>query len=80
MRVEWVQEIRNQSVAAGVPFFFKQWGEWVHVDQLSEHEFVRLDAAVNLGSDPREYWRVGKRRAGRLLDGQTWDEMPEVLT
>lgn len=80
MRVEWVQEIRDQCVAAGVPFFFKQWGEWVHVDQIPEMEWVSLDAAVNLASDPREYWRVGKRRAGRLLDGQTWDEMPEVLT
>lgn len=26
MRVEWVRSIRNQCVAAGVPFFFKQWG------------------------------------------------------
>jgi protein gp37 len=25
-RVEWVKEIRNQCIEAGVPFFFKQWG------------------------------------------------------
>ena len=24
--VDWVREIRDQCVAAGVPFFFKQWG------------------------------------------------------
>ena len=24
--------------------------------------------------------RVGKKRAGRLLDGKTWNEMPEMLT
>ena len=23
-------------------------------------------------------FRCGKRRAGRLLDGRTWDEFPEV--
>ncbi|MBA2527493.1 MAG: phage Gp37/Gp68 family protein [Pyrinomonadaceae bacterium] len=26
MRREWVLEIRDQCIAAGVPFFFKQWG------------------------------------------------------
>ena len=26
MDVEWVRDIREQCVAAGVPFFFKQWG------------------------------------------------------
>jgi protein gp37 len=26
MEVGWVREIRDQCVAAGVPFFFKQWG------------------------------------------------------
>jgi protein gp37 len=24
--VEWVRDIRNQCIAANVPFFFKQWG------------------------------------------------------
>lgn len=26
MGVDWVRELRDRSVAAGVPFFFKQWG------------------------------------------------------
>jgi protein gp37 len=26
MQPDWVREIRDQCVAAGVPFFFKQWG------------------------------------------------------
>ena len=43
---EWVIDIRNQCVAAGVPFFFKQWGG------------------------------VRKKKAGRMLEGRTWDEMP----
>jgi protein gp37 len=46
MRIEWVTEIRDQCLAAGVPFFFKQWGG------------------------------VAKKRAGRTLDGRTWEEMP----
>jgi protein gp37 len=46
MEAEWAMEIRERCVAAGVPFFFKQWGGF------------------------------NKKKAGRLLDGRTWDEMP----
>ncbi len=48
MRQEWVIEIRNQCQAAGVPFFFKQWGG------------------------------TNKKKNGRTLEGQTWNQMPSV--
>ena len=53
MDIAWARGVRDQCLAAGVPFFFKQWGEH--------------------GPDGR---REGKKRAGRLLDGRTWDEAP----
>lgn len=53
MHPDWARDIRDQCQAAGVPFFFKQWGAW------------RPDST-----------KTYKRRAGRLLDGRTWDEMP----
>ncbi len=28
LSIQWVREIRDQCAAAGVPFHFKQWGEW----------------------------------------------------
>jgi len=28
MKIEWIDEIYNQSVLYNVPFFFKQWGTW----------------------------------------------------
>lgn len=28
MHPDWARSVRDQCVAAGVPFFFKQWGEW----------------------------------------------------
>jgi protein gp37 len=28
MHPDWARSIRDQCAAAGVPFFFKQWGEW----------------------------------------------------
>ena len=49
MDPRWVTELRDQCVAAGVAFFFKQWGG------------------------------TNKKRAGRTLDGRTWDEMPRSL-
>jgi len=48
MAKEWVVDIREQCLAARVPFFFKQWGG------------------------------VRKNRAGRLLQGRTWDQMPSA--
>ena len=32
MRADWARGLRDQCVAAGVPFFFKQWGEYIHLD------------------------------------------------
>jgi protein gp37 len=46
MQEDWVTSIRDQCLACGVGFFFKQWG----------------------GSN--------KKKAGRLLEGRTWDELP----
>jgi protein gp37 len=44
----WAADIRDQCLAANVPFFFKQWGG------------------------------VQKKKAGRLLEHRTWDQMPQL--
>lgn len=31
---DWVRSVRDQCKEAGVPFFFKQWGEWLPGDQI----------------------------------------------
>ena len=63
MHPDWVRGIRDQCVAAGVPFFFKQWGEWKLSWMAGEYQWMR----------------VCKKAAGRLLDGRTWDELPVVV-
>jgi len=68
---EWVRAVRDQCVAVGVPFFFKQWGEW-HSDALRYRE-----ARVG-GLCPPPDMKIGKKRAGRLLDGREWNEMPRI--
>jgi protein gp37 len=61
MDPSWVTEIRDQCIAAGVSFFFKQWGKIANnPDPL----------------DPTEKRNGGHAKGGRLLEGRLWDEMP----
>lgn len=74
MHLDWARSIRDQCVAAGVPFFFKQWGEYCDTDQMPADTYQRVDAS---GEDPGIV-RVGKKAAGALLDGREWREFPGV--
>jgi len=88
MHPDWARSIRDQCTAAGVQFFFKQWGEWRLRElgdsddqprlRIGEHGKNTQDLA-NCGPDMgNEVWmqRVGTKRAGRLLDGREWNEFP----
>lgn len=68
MHPAWVRSLRDQCVAAGVSFFLKQWGEW------SADALLFTDVEDRC---PPPAMRIGKKAAGRLLDGRTWDQMPE---
>jgi protein gp37 len=57
----------------GPALFFKQWGEWCDTWQLPED--TELDDADD-DYPPGVLVRIGKKAAGRELDGRTWDEMP----
>ena len=72
MHPDWVRSIRDQCQAAGVPFFFKQWGEWIHAHPAELH----LSPAPLVDWEGLKMQRVGKRAAGRLLDGREWSEIP----
>lgn len=90
MHPNWARSLRDQCVAAGVPFFFKQWGEWAPIDQPwkcdEDIKPLRLNERwLNLngghGFHGEEVWRmrgVGSKNAGHLLDGQEWRQFPEV--
>jgi len=70
MHPDWARSLRDQCQAAGVPFMFKQWGEYGPASE----GFARNGDVVH------EYgvWsvRMGKKAAGRMLDGRTWDGVP----
>lgn len=77
---EWARALRNEAVAHGVPFLFKQWGEWVTEDQSPLDIVLPATSWRHLGEDQPSVWKVGKKAAGRELDGRTWDEFPEAVT
>ena len=73
MHPDWACSLRDQCAAAGVPFFFKQWGEWLPFGQ----SLANGDTLVRWGVvDDNPAGRVGKKRAGRMLDGMEWSEFP----
>jgi protein gp37 len=78
MHPDWARGLRDQCVAAYVPFLFKQWGQWVPPSQMSDDTFMRWDAANGTDfCDRDEPVRVSsKAAAGRRLDERTWDEYP----
>jgi protein gp37 len=70
MHVHWAREIRDQCQAAGIPFFFKQWGEWWDAASGGPEEFR------DTKHEDDRFIRRGKKAAGRLLDGELHDGMP----
>ena len=109
---DWARSIRDQCAAAGVPFLFKQWGEWLpgqndphpytegrRVAHHQDGSWGATNTKVNgsnyvawgesgilhrgslIEAPPAlrlQAWaeRVGKKAAGRLLDGRTHDGFP----
>jgi protein gp37 len=75
MHPTWARDLRDQCQEAGVAYFFKQHGEWVEAQPGIIPEANR----AHRWPDGSLMYRVGKKRAGRELDGQTWDEFPEEV-
>lgn len=63
---EWVRSLRDQFQQLQVAFFFKQWGAYTPTEDSSTGTVA--------------FQRTGKKAAGRLLDGRTWDGIPTVST
>lgn len=91
MHPDWARGLRDQCAAAGVAFHFKQWGEWLpcevdrddygrtvcYPDDGSERDMADLKGVRPIQRVAgQDMWRVGKKRAGRLLDGVTHDGFP----
>jgi protein gp37 len=96
MHPDWARSLRDQCKAAGVAYFFKQWGEWLpclgvlqeepyknHYEQASDGKMLmvkgnRPEPARRVLDEKVVAFRVGKARAGHLLDGVEHHEFPCV--
>ena len=86
MHPDWARQPRDQCADAGVPFFFKQWGEWEPRETWEPG--ARPQRAILHDGSPvpddvapqdvggQRFVRTGKKAAGRLLDGVQHDGMP----
>jgi protein gp37 len=66
---DWVRSVRDQCEAAGVPFFFKQWGAF-GINYLMDDDMRMIPGS--------EWMDKGVKPSGRLLDGRTHDDLPWV--
>ncbi len=73
MHPDWVRSVRDQCQAAGVPFFFKQWGEFGYDRHGSDTSKAKSHITMFPGLIAK---KVGKRKAGRMIDGHTHDDLP----
>lgn len=91
---DWVRDLLFQCLAALTPFLFKQWGEWTPGENVkrqtgtvetatwfdSRWDFDKESLANTDGhiDDEPDLYRVGKKAAGRRLDGVEHNGMPEL--
>lgn len=79
MHPDWARGLRDQCQGAGVPFFFKQWGEWaplMAIDRITENLTV-VKFSPGTFENAFSIAKLGKKAAGRLLDGREWNEFPK---
>lgn len=118
MHPDWARSLRDQCAAAGVPFLFKQWGEWLPLNQTAlggddayyhpapeadpeasrrckydslsiapdgasystgtAHQYHRIAEGAFAGAGHMQCFKIGKARAGRLLDGVEHNGFPQI--
>lgn len=89
MHPDWARSLRDQCAAAGVPFHFKQWGEWrdqgrdVPIPRRNHQSHIcHLDKdSGKCKPNPNRFSdetmiKLGKGKSGRLLDGVEHNGMP----
>lgn len=89
IHLDWVRAIRDACMLHEIPFHFKQHGNLLVSDTApgTKGKWAHRDGRTRLSApDIREDgWQFNayiydKHKAGRLLDGRTWDEEPVVAT
>lgn len=72
---DWFRSIRDQCVAAGIRFHFKQWGNWRPMAAGQVNGYRSKTLFLSNGTKILVA-NVGKKKAGRVLDRRTWNQFP----
>lgn len=86
----WAQGLRDQCLAADVPFFFKQWGDWYPLLEwkasnvrnklyMWEDGSTEVDVYHKDGKGGQIMAKIGKKAAGNLLDFAEYRAMPKIF-
>jgi hypothetical protein len=83
---DWFRGLRDACAARGVPFFFKQWGDWAPLPQVPATDLVTRRLLRDLPwhafpprrgeKDGQLVYRIGNDAAGARLDGSAWRQVP----
>ncbi|WP_256013174.1 phage Gp37/Gp68 family protein [Desertivirga xinjiangensis] len=86
---DWIRSIKDQCETAGVPFFFKQWGEYLPLSQW-QGENINTFAGFEVFKHQRffaegkgkdvNFYRTGKKVSGSLLDGVEYKQFPVYIS
>jgi protein gp37 len=72
MGPSWARQLRDFCRSQRIAFHFKQWGHWAPERPESVNaKTTIIDGGIVL-------YAVGKKHAGRSLDGRTWNQLPEA--
>lgn len=77
MNPAWAESIRDQCQAANVPFHFKQWGHWGPYANGPTARVQTIQVTDRQGN-AIQLFKLGKKASGRLLNGLTWDQVPQA--
>jgi protein gp37 len=77
MHPEWLTSLRDQCIAGGIKFHFKQWGNWRPVTPRTVNGYKSKVVFLSNGNQIL-LANMGKKAAGRRLQGRTWDEVPSM--
>ena len=71
----WFTSLHLQCMEPETPFHFKQWGDW-HPGDGVNLPAARKRLKIATAADGTPMIRIGKKAAGRMLEGSEWDEVP----
>lgn len=72
---QWFRDVRDECAQLGIAYLFKQWGEWAPAEAVDRATVLKSSGTHTYVGD-NYMMRVGKKLAGRLLDGTEHNATP----